>query len=336
MQKLLIATGALLALLVIIGLSLPRYTRVEVRASIDANPGSVFALVNDLERGMAWSPLLDADPNARISYSGPQRGVGATMEWDGAVVGHGVQRITESEPHRRVAIVMNPGEDGESLHQFDIASTSDGTDIVWRFEADHGLRIIERYLGPIIDDIIRRDCEAGLTRLKQLAESLPRADFTGLDIEHIEVEPLDIAYLSTTSQPDAASLSNALGDAYFRILRFIDESGLSEAGAPLSIARGFSGSELRFDAAIPIEVDEDARPAGAAGIMLGRTYGGPAVRASHRGSYRDLNDTHLKIASYIAALGLERNGDAWESYVTDPGSVAESDLLTYVYYPVVR
>ena len=82
MQKLFIAIVALLALILIVGFSLPRYTRVEVRETIDANPATVFALINDLERATLWSPVVSADPNARIVYSGPQRGVGATMtEW---------------------------------------------------------------------------------------------------------------------------------------------------------------------------------------------------------------------------------------------------------------
>ena len=34
------------------------------------------------------------------------------------------------------------------------------------------------------------------------------------------------------------------------------------------------------------------------------------------------------------ALGIERNGAVWESYVSDPRHVAEGDLLTYVYYPI--
>ena len=37
---------------------------------------------------------------------------------------------------------------------------------------------------------------------------------------------------------------------------------------------------------------------------------------------------------YLAALGIERNGDAWESYVSDPGKVAEEELQTFVFYPV--
>ena len=35
-------------------------------------------------------------------------------------------------------------------------------------------------------------------------------------------------------------------------------------------------------------------------------------------------------------LGIERAGDAWESYVSDPTKVPEAELLTYVYYPVAH
>ena len=32
--------------------------------------------------------------------------------------------------------------------------------------------------------------------------------------------------------------------------------------------------------------------------------------------------------------GIERNGDAWESYVSDPAKVPEAELVTLIYYPV--
>ncbi len=58
------------------------------------------------------------------------------------------------------------------------------------------------------------------------------------------------------------------------------------------------------------------------------------IRVRHVGSYRELGATHRKIAAYLAALGIERNGDAWESYVSDPGKVAEDDLVTLIFYPI--
>ena len=44
--------------------------------------------------------------------------------------------------------------------------------------------------------------------------------------------------------------------------------------------------------------------------------------------------THRKVAAYLAALGLQRDGDPWETYISDPTRVPEPDLLTDVYYPI--
>ncbi|MDJ0698410.1 MAG: SRPBCC family protein [Woeseiaceae bacterium] len=334
MQKLFIAIVALIALVIIIGFSLPRYTRVEVSDTIDANPATVFALINDLERAALWSPVVSADPNARIVYSGPQRGIGATMTWDGAIAGTGVQVITESVPWERVTVSMNPGEVSEALTVFEISRAAGGSEVVARYEADHGYRLTSRVLGLIVRQVFRRDFEQGLASLREIAESLPRADFGDLEIEHLSVEAIDIAYLSATSPPEPAAMSEALGDAYFEVLGFIDEHGLTEAGAPLSILRGFVGSSMNFDAAIPVRGLDPATPRDGSPVRIGRTYAGPVIRVKHVGSYRTLGETQRKIASYLAALGIERNGDAWESYVSDPTKVAESDLITYVYYPV--
>ncbi len=78
----------------------------------------------------------------------------------------------------------------------------------------------------------------------------------------------------------------------------------------------------------------DATPRDSAAVKLGQTYSGPAVRVRHTGSYRQLGMTHRKVAAYLAALGLQRNGDAWETYISDPTRVPESELLTDVYYPI--
>lgn len=334
MQRLLVGIGALLALLVIVGLSLPRYSRFEVSTAVDANPATVFALLNDLERTSLWSPVAHTDPNVRIVYSGAPRGVGATMTWDGVVIGSGVQTIVESVPFERVAVVTNPGEPGETRSTFNIARGASGSTVTWRYESDAGYNIIGRALAVMVTGIFRRDFEEALARLRDVAESLPRADFSNIEIEHLVVEALDIAYLPTTSIPEPSAMSEAMGDAYFEILNFIDEHGLSEAGAPLSITRSYSGSKLVFDAAIPIRGLAPDAPIEGGEVKIGSTYGGPVIRVKHVGSYRDLGDTHLKIASYLAASGTERNGAAWESYVSDPTKVAEGELVTYIFYPV--
>lgn len=334
MQKLIYGLGAFIALLIIIGFALPGSNRIEVTAEIDAHPATVFALVNDFRRFTDWSPWVETDPNARFLYSGPHRGKGATMTFDGTIIGSGTQIITASRPFEYVGIAIGPGESGEASSWFKLSPGVGTTIVSWGFEADYGFNIVGRYFASMLGSVVARDYHDGLVRLRELAESLPAADFSDLDVEHIVVEATEIAYLSTTSQPEPSAISAAMGKAYFQILKFIDQHDLSDAGAPLSIARNFSGSVMAFDAAIPVRGLNDNTPRDAAGVRIGATYGGPVIRVRHVGSYKRLTVTHRKITAYLAALSIRRNGAAWESYVSDPGKVAEKDLLTYVYYPV--
>ena len=111
-------------MLILAGLALPRTASVTVDIDIDAHPATVFALVNDLHRMSEWSPLFDPDPNVRVVHSGPDRGVGATMTWDGAIIGTGTKVITDSRPFEHVTHVINPGESGVGGITFQLGRNS--------------------------------------------------------------------------------------------------------------------------------------------------------------------------------------------------------------------
>ena len=334
MQKLIYGIGISFVLLIIIGFALPRPHQVEVSIEIDAHPATVFALVNDFRRFSVWSPWTDTDPNARVLYSGANRGKDALMTWDGAIRGSGSQLITESRPHGHVAIATNPGEPGEARSWFNLTLGVGTTQVTWGFEADYGLNIVGRYFAAILGGIVVRDYHDGLAKLKELAEGLPTADFSEIAIEHIVVEAAQIAYLPATAQALPDAVSAALGNAYFQILSFINENQLTAAGAPLAITKTFSGSKLRFDAAIPVRGVVEDTPRDNTGVKIRQSFAGPVIRVNHVGPYRNLTMTHRKISAYLAALDIERDGPSWESYVSDPGNVAEVDLLTHVFYPI--
>lgn len=331
MQKLIYSIIGFIVLLIVIGLALPRYGRVVVSTDIAAPAATVFAQVNDFHRVQLWSSLADLDPNARIVFSGPERGEDATMTWDGAIIGTGTQTISESRPFERVVTLIN---NGEARTWFDLSTQTGTTTVSWGFETDYGYNVAGRYIALLLNNVIRQEHTEAIANLKTLAESLPAADFGELEIEHLVTQAQDIAYLPTTSAPEPAAISDAMGEAYFEILTFIDEQGLEETGAPMSVTRSFDGSALLFDAAIPVRgaLEEAAEVTG--GVRIGKTWAGPVIRVRHIGSYRTLGATHNKISAYLAALGIERAGAAWESYVSDPTKVAETELVTYVYYPV--
>ena len=145
MQKLIYGIGAFLALVIIIGFALPRTHQIEVNTEIDAHPATVFALVNDFRRFSLWAPWANTDPNARFLYSGANRGEGAIVTWDGAIIGSGNQIITESRPYDYVGIAINQGESGEARSWFQLTPGVGTTIITWGFEADYGMNIVGRY-----------------------------------------------------------------------------------------------------------------------------------------------------------------------------------------------
>jgi len=318
-----------------VGVFLPATARIERGITIEAHRATVFALLNDFHQVNKWSRWPATDPNARVDIGGPPRGVGATMSWSGVIIGSGTQTIVVSEPLEKIATRQILADIGEVETSFSLAESDDGTTVMWRYEKDFGLNIFGRYYGLLLDDIVGIGYEEGLANLKTMAESLPPADFHGLDIEQMIVMPTDIAYIEASSEPLAAAISKAMGEAYFAVLNFIDRNRLQEAGAPLSISRAFDGSELRFDAAIPVRGIMESTPRAQDSVKLGHTYGGAVVRVIHLGSYLELGETHNRISAYLAALGIERNGDAWESYVSDPTKIDEAELITHVFYPVI-
>jgi effector-binding domain-containing protein len=333
-RKILAGFAGVLLLLLAIGVFLPSRAHVERSITVDAPPSTVFALVNDLRQVNKWSAWQETDPNAHYSIGGAPRGEGASMTWDGNVIGQGRQQIVESIPFSRVVSELELGSRGDARSAFDLEALEYGTRVTWSFDAAFGVNLLARFAGLAFESVIGRDFETGLSNLKSMAERLPRADFSTAEIETIAVEAQDIAYISARSIPLAAAISEAMGDAYFKVLNFMDRNGLVATGPAISISRGYRGADLAFDAGIPVRGLSEDTPRESQGVKLGRTYAGPVIRVKHLGSYLRLGQTHDKIAAYLAAMGIERNGDAWESYVSDPTRTAEAELITYVYYPI--
>jgi effector-binding domain-containing protein/uncharacterized protein YndB with AHSA1/START domain len=322
------------ALLTAIGVFLPATRTIERSIVIDAPQATVFALVNNPGQFSAWSPLPEIDPYVDMTVSGATRGAGSTFAWQGSIAGVGSRTITDSEPHSRVVSRLDIDGARRATSSIVLDTTDQGTSVRWIEFRDFGRNIVWRFNGPVMERMLGPEIELGLSNLRNYAENLPGADFAGLEIEEIEIAPMDIAFISASSVPTASAISTTLSQAYFRILSFINSEGLQIAGAPLSISRAYDGAELRFDVAIPVSGNLDAIALDDSGVLIGKTYGGPVLRAVHKGPYGQLAATHARIAAYIAANGTRRNGDSWEAYVSDPTQIAEADLITLVFYPV--
>jgi effector-binding domain-containing protein/carbon monoxide dehydrogenase subunit G len=336
LKKVVVALILIVVALAVVGLLLPRRAHVERSALVDAPRATIFAQLNGFRNFHKWSPWADKDPNAKYTFAGPDFGVGAKMSWSGdpKTVGSGSQEIVESRPYERVTTDLDFGPQGKGTAAFTLASEGSGTRVTWAFETDLGMNPVSHYLGLMFDRMIGPDYERGLVRLKTLAESLPRTDFSDLQFELVDVSPVTVAWLSASSGQGEKAIAAAIGSAYAQIGRFLAAKHLKQAGPPLTINTKWADDIYEFEAAIPLDrIPERAVPAGSP-VKVRQSYAGKAVKVVHRGAYRDLPVTYDKLHAYVAAYDLEAAGADWDEYVSDPGSTPEAELVTNIFMPV--
>jgi len=152
---------------------LPRNVHVRRSIEIAAPAEVIFPLINSPRQFNEWSPWARLDPNIKTTYSGPESGVGAKMEWqsDDKNVGSGTSEITASRTNKMVRTSMDFGDMGAAEAFFIIQKPKDDkTTVIWGFNTDLGMNPIARYMGLMFDGWIGKDYETGLANLKQLAE----------------------------------------------------------------------------------------------------------------------------------------------------------------------
>lgn len=333
MQKMVYGAFGITSLLILGGFLLPSTHRVQADIEIDAAPATVYALVSEWPRIAVWAPWSDSDVGSQHA-SGRELSAVELTGLNSAAIGSSTHVIETRREYSHVGIVIDAGSASEAKSWFDLRPGVGTTIVSWSLEVDHGFNIVGRYFAGLLGRVTASEYQDGLARLKDLAESLPTADFGALPLETMTIAATPIAYVTSSASAEPDAVAAAMSKAYFRVLRYLDQNDLSAAGSPLLILRDYSGALQVFDAAIPVEsVDLDDVRSDAA-VKFGKTYGGMVLRASHTGPYANLSETHRKISAYLAATDTQKNGAAWESYVNDPGEVAESDLLTYIYTPI--
>jgi effector-binding domain-containing protein len=336
-RRIMLWVGVLLIVAIAAAYMLPRHVRVERSAAIAAPRATVFTVLNSFALFNKWSPWFELDPEAKYAHEGPGAGVGAKLSWVGnpQTLGSGSQIITASEPYEMVAANVDFGQGGSPAKQvYALSANGTGTNITWSIDVDLGMNPVSRYFGLGFDGMIGKDFDKGLALLKKFAEGLPRADFAGLQIETVSVEPKTIAFLPTESPRNDGALAVAIAKAYRELGVFMAVRKVKQSGAPLMIDTGSDASRYVFEAAAPLDRTPDEPVPADSRVQVKQSYGGKALKVALRGPYRGIPEAREKIAAYLAAHGIERNGDSWNEFANDPTTVKESDVLTNIYFPI--
>ncbi len=178
-----LVVGGFVALIAIIGAFLSPKSHMERSIVVNAQPAAIFAQINNLKNSNNWSPWIEKDPSAKITFEGPEAGVGAKMNWESENddLGKGSEWIIESVENKHLKTGMSFNEmDGNYTSEINLDPTVGGTKITWTYDGDVSgtgiaTSIMGKVMGKFMDSMLGPDYERGLTKLKDMAESQPQA-----------------------------------------------------------------------------------------------------------------------------------------------------------------
>lgn len=333
LRYMVLAVLFLLVVTVIIGFFLPSSVNLQRSTVINRDHQTVFQVVNSLANFNKWSPWYKLDPNAEYVLSGPNSGKGSKITWKGNNnVGEGSHEIIDSQPHESVKTTFYFGKPDHPVYSSVLVKPLDdgNTQVTWTFENDFGYNVFYRYFSLVLEESIAPVYEEGLANLKKYVESLPLHDYSILSVTDTTAQA-SYAYASETTHAQQ-DISSAIAAAYGKLMAFINNNKLEMNGSPKITSLSFQKDVYRFLAVIPVKDNTLLDEAGE--IQSHFTYEGRTIKAIHKGAYHDFEKTYEIIDAYIQQNNMQKNGNPWEDFVTDPGNVSEEDLITHVYQPI--
>lgn len=178
---LILLAGALA--LVLVGILAYAWTRpdsfhVARSATVSAPPESIFPLIVAPRAFNRWNPFLKEDPAVKLTFSGPDSGVGAGQTWDGNKnVGKGSVEVTAVEAPNRAVMrldMLKPMVASNRV-EFTLEPRGHETVVTWAMSG------AQPFIGKLVSLFINCDrmCadqfDAGLRDLKSIVETEQRS-----------------------------------------------------------------------------------------------------------------------------------------------------------------
>ena len=154
----------LVAAVFLVALFLPASWKVERSVEIAAPRAAVYPYVASFRHGwIHWNPWA-AERGMKMSYAGPESGVGAMQTWSGGETDGGTMMILEADEPARVMFDLAFGP-FTITGRFELLPTDGGTRLRWINTGDLPGFPLFRYGGLFAQRVVGRAMERGLRTL---------------------------------------------------------------------------------------------------------------------------------------------------------------------------
>ncbi len=164
--------GVLLAVLIFAAVKSPEY-RVSRSVLIEAPADAIYPYLINQKKAEQWGSWMEIDPDSRMTYLGPDEGVGSRASWTGGKkMGTGSATIVSAVPNQKVNLKLEYTEPMNMEQDCEYLITPEGkaSRVSWTVSGKNG------YVGRLMclftdmDAMVGSMFEKGLSKLKHLVE----------------------------------------------------------------------------------------------------------------------------------------------------------------------
>ena len=151
----------------------PSHYTIYREVTVNAAPDVIFPYINNAQKMNSWNPWMELDPQAKITFSGPEEGVGSKTSWVGGKdLGSGTATVTESVSNVLVKTKLDYTEPFVMSQLAEISLRLEGNQTVVRWSVSGDSAFVARLFCFFMnmDKMIGGTFEKGLSKLKTLAE----------------------------------------------------------------------------------------------------------------------------------------------------------------------
>lgn len=305
--------GILLLLLLLISLGLvftaPAEYKMERHIIIKADKAAIYPLIAILHERKKWYPWPAQDPEGEYLYGGSPGEVGSSFTWKSKVTGEGEELLTTLVPEKlaesNISIKSPMARESKGWIELKSVGATE-TEVVWGLSGENSFldKLTSRFFS--VESIMGPDYEAGLEKLKELAEK----EFNSGQSNRMPVFTVKFSGRTYITLREKQSMSGLYKDFYARafkeLIAYCQQKNLQITGFPSALVydRNEAAQTLDIAAAIPV----DKAPASSDGKFKVVTLP-PSNAASleFEGPYSKLWKAHNAIGQWLTNQRQQRN-----------------------------
>lgn len=171
LKYLVLSLLALIGILLVVGLCMPKEWSVERTTVVNAEPAKLYPHVGNLEGWPQWMPCMEIDPAMTFTFEGSDGAPGSRMLWKSEKMGNGWMAVVRSDVATGLDYeLMMDGFEEPTHGSIHYAAEGNATRLTWKDTGSFGSNPVFRLFGPLMEGMLEDFFDKGLANVKAIAE----------------------------------------------------------------------------------------------------------------------------------------------------------------------